>query len=508
MKPLKQTTALTAIATSAFLYVPSLHVPLAFAEGSAGSASAVASAAAPDVMGIVAPAAIAVATAAAVAGAVGIGVQSRKRRQLEQERYMSWIQGNLTGADLTGWDDLAAFPDYHDDEPDGHAIESMPHIDEIHEKNHGETIDCIDDLKSFRSSNSTVNELLSWGGVDRLSNQSFGKGMPNVNGNAAGAGSGAGAGASRAAKGASRLAQRSTPRQFRPEYTAGGTYIPRHAGKKARPASSMSNNTFISRLESQYADVLGAVGAPIANPPQQVANAAAARLDMIIPTIGHSNFGKIDAARHPVGKRPAITVQHSQMTSADKVASALANKKSLEEAAAEIAKAGKISARASAATATALRNAGMHAVVRNHPDMKARANDVVPVKRGPGFVDVNDDTFVRVGAGSAAAGMPESARLSSYQLDNSLPAANGRAVSCTDSISDFACNVISKTYFTQGDMVKVEYSQGSPKWDGDWQPGSESARRRSYDIEREKSRSLTSGIHLRPAVALASVPLV
>lgn len=94
MKPLKQTTALSTIATSAFLYVPSMHTSLAFAEGA--SASSAASSPLAE-LASVAPFAIAISSAVAVVSAVGIGMELYKRRQLEQERYMSWVSDNLTG---------------------------------------------------------------------------------------------------------------------------------------------------------------------------------------------------------------------------------------------------------------------------------------------------------------------------------------------------------------------------------------------------------------------------
>ncbi len=501
----KRTTALTAIATSAFLYVPSMHASLAVAEESAGSAVATG-------VPVAVPVAIAVVSAAAVAGAVKVGLRTHERRQAEQERYSSWIQGNLTGT--IDWDSLSEGASEFGLEPvAASSAESVPPMfacsedetlfggDSNGNRSAAEKLDSIDDLESFRSKDSTVNELLSWGGIDSSASQATG-GQASAAANA------------KANASVARPPRVARP-AFRAEYTSGGTYIPRHAGKQGQSGSNMANNTFINNLEFRYSDILGDVRNPWREEPCHLANPVAARLDMIIPLVGSQAPAKADAegAKAPaqrsdaakpvhsanVENHPAASLRYPEMTADDKVEKALANRKSLADAAAEIARVGKISAMASAATATALRGSGAHAVVREQPASSARSNDVVPVKRGPGFVDVNDDTFVRSGAAVAS-----SAGSSRYTLRDNLPVADGRSISCTDSISDFACNIVSKTYRTQGDMVMVEYSQ-SPYG---WSDARKDDTRASHTSDRNRSRSFASSLNLRPAAALGSLPLV
>ena len=549
MKPLKQTTALSTIATSAFLYVPSMHTSLAFAEGA--SASSAASSPLAE-LASVAPFAIAISSAVAVVSAVGIGMELYKRRQLEQERYMSWVSDNLTGVNSINWSALSEHLDKQDqavsnpEEINPVCSKEQPTANkEIKEQSVNDlepnyiTDDSSSDTDKSQSintfskkvtssdkpcvtaaqaeedanpqeyslpysdkDNSTVNDLLSW----------------DKNSHATGS--------------------------FRPEYTAGGTYIPRHAVKKDKEAvSNMSNNTFINNLESKYADILGDVRNPWREEPKHLANPVCAKIEMSVPLIDDpykpaqlssqvsrqapeqtsvvSPKAAIDQSKQSLNK-PVIhdTKKRSGMTSADKVASALANKKSLEDAATEIAKVGKISALASAATATALRNAGVHAVVRNSQDMIEHANDAVPIKRGPGFVDVNDNTFIRTDGKvskklssipqmGTSASVSNVSNMSQYTLKDNLPVSDGGVLSCTDSISDFRCNIVSKTYCTQGDMVQVEYSQAQPSdKTGEnlsvLHSGSNNRYRR--ESSRDKTISFASGI--RPAVALASVPLI
>lgn len=544
MKPLKQTTALSTIATSAFLYVPSMHTSLAFAEGASATSAATSPLAE---LTSVAPFAIAISSAVAVVSAVGIGMELYKRRQLEQERYMSWVSDNLTGVNSIDWSALSEHldkqdesvsnpeeinpvcakeqstankeikeqstnnlqPNYITDDSSSDTDKSQS-INTFSEKITSSDKPCVTpsqteedaNSKEFLSNsdkdNSTVNDLLSW---DKNSH---------------------------------------TTGSFRPEYTAGGTYIPRHAVKKDKEAvSNMSNNTFINNLESKYADILGDVRNPWREEPKHLANPVCAKIEMSVPLIDDpykssqvsgqapnhtpvvSPKTAISQNKQPLNK-PVIheTKKRSGMTSADKVASALANKKSLEDAATEIAKVGKISALASAATATALRNAGVHAVVRNSQDMRDHANDAVPIKRGPGFVDVNDNTFIRTDGKiskklssipqmGTSASVSNVSNMSQYTLKDNLPVSDGRVLSCTDSISDFRCNIVSKTYCTQGDMVQVEYSQAQPsdKTGANLSvlhSGSNNRYRR--ESSRDKTISFASGI--RPAVALASVPLI
>ncbi len=537
MKPLKQTTALSTIATSAFLYVPSMHTTLAFAEGGSTTSNG---ASALTELASVAPFAIAISSAVAIASALGIGMELHKRRQQEQERYMTWVSDNLTGASSIDWSALSKQADEHEEvslisDEQGSSVaeeQTTPTLEvqeqpmsvsqcetviETNDANNKTSINSSPNLEvanakvttpdvtratslpkeqsaeqaatSSEKPNSTVNDLLSWDKNSR------------------------------------------TTGSFRPEYTAGGTYIPRHAVKRDNQAeskiSNMSNNTFINNLESKYSDILGDVRNPWNEEPKHLANPVAAKIEMNVPLINDPSKPMQTLQDTPkatvtleqekqYSEKPAYqaTAKKSGMTSADKVASALANKKSLEDAATEIAKVGKISALASAATATALRNAGVHAVVRNTPDMAEHANESVPIKRGPGFVDVNDNTFIRTGgkvsklsasipSTSASAAVSHTPNTSQYTLNDNLPVADGRVLSCTDSISDFRCNIVSKTYRTQGDMVQVEYSQSRTS---DNKMSAESSGRIRRESSRDKTISFASGI--RPAVALASVPLI
>jgi len=141
-----------------------------------------------------------------------------------------------------------------------------------------------------------------------------------------------------------------------------------------------------------------------------------------------------------------------------KVMAEFSKRKAREAVAAEIAEAGKRAEQATAQAALAIKSAGQHAAF----DVKAqeKADPVVPVRRGPGFVDVNDNTFVR----NSSRAMPRV----SYPLKKaagaeglSQPSSRFPQAYVTDAISDFPLHEMNKTYLTQGDMVSVQYGYGS-----------------------------------------------
>lgn len=274
-----------------------------------------------------------------------------------------------------------------------------------------------------------------------------------------------------------------------------GGYVPKHAVLR-----DATNDTFITNLEDRYSSILavpsgdGSGESDAGQAPGSLSNRMGApdawasgdsddpvpvsRLDSVIPSIDRAASGYGEPSRS------------LEMTSADKVANALADRKSLEDAAAEIARAGKISSqasRASAASAKALKDSGSHAVVRNG-DVSAEA--VIPVNRGPGFVDVNDGTFIREGV---AVRVRESRPSPGTRMDGPDDTVAFRDISCTDSISDFPYSVLRRTYYTQGDMVRVEYPESKP----------------SAGAEAGDPKSRTSaGACLQAAAVLSSLPLV
>lgn len=492
MKPLKRTTALATIATSSLAYVPT-----AFAAGSSDAAST------STISGPAFGVTLAVVSAAAVAGFVGWGMEIRKRHEIEGDKYSSWMRNSLTGSEIDSWElnELLGVEGEHPEtEPAGTCGAAGAVSAEAAVESPG--IDAVEDVAE--SGSSTVNDLLEQGLWSRnLPTIEDGQQLASPDDELEGEAEPVFVGAHTRDAVARRKAQAVGKAPAGADAHAAVSdgqdvpYVPKHAAPR-----NAANDTFITGLEDRYSSILqaprdveeadGTASMDASAMASAYSETRAAReldvhavLDSMIPSIDRQ-------AARAEGTRPSAPSRSMEMTSADKVASALADRKSMEDAAAEIARAGKISAQASEATAKALRDSGFHAVVRGKGSGDEGA--VVPVSRGPGFVDVNDDTFIREGA---VGKVPVSRPASEGQLGARIPAAPSvRSVSCTDSVSDYPYSVLHRTYFTQGDgMVRVEYPQS--------RPSSEEAQ------ERSKSRSAASASAcLQSAAVLSSLPLV
>lgn len=493
MKPLKRTTALATIATSSLAYVPT-----AFAAGSSDAAST------STISGPAFGVTLAVVSAAAVAGFVGWGMEIRKRHEIEGDKYSSWMRNSLTGSEIDSWEinELLGVEREH---PETEAAGACGAAGAVSAEAAVEApgIDVVE--VEADSSDSTVNDLLEQG--------LWSRNLPKIEeglqpGSADDELDGEAEPVSIGAHTRDAVARRKAQAGGNAHAGAGmhavvsngrdAPYVPKHAAPR-----NAANDTFITNLEDRYSGILqssrdaeeadGTASMDVAAIASACPEARAAQeldaheiLDSMIPQIDRKPAVRAEDAE------PSDPSKSMEMTSADKVASALADRKSMEDAAAEIARAGKISARASEATARALKDSGFHAVVRGNASRDDE--DVVPVSRGPGFVDVNDGTFIREGA---AVGIPESSPASEGQLGARIPAAPAvRSVSCTDSVSDYPYSILHRTYFTQGDgMVRVEYPQS--------RPSTEDAQERS----RPRSAASASAC-LQSAAVLSSLPLV
>lgn len=143
--------------------------------------------------------------------------------------------------------------------------------------------------------------------------------------------------------------------------------------------------------------------------------------------------------------------------SAAEIDEMLAKHKAREAAAAEIAAAGKRAEQATAQAALAVKSAGYHAAI----DVKAQDKEepFVPVHRGPGFVDVNDQTFIRNSSRQMPRiSFPQKKAAGAENLSTGLGGVMHAYT--TDAVSDFPLHEMNKTYYTQGDMVSVNYSYG------------------------------------------------
>ncbi len=200
---------------------------------------------------------------------------------------------------------------------------------------------------------------------------------------------------------------------------------------------------------------------------------------------------------------PGRRVERSEQ----QVASDLEKRKSLG-ALSEVEAAGLAAGRATSQAALAAKSAaGNHAAVVVAPSDSERP--IIPVRRGPGFVDVCDGTFVK-GDGAARMRAAEAAEAEAMRnqgrslvedtgkqtaLGQKVPSIAYARVNSTDSISDFPYSTLNKTYYTQGDMVRVEY------------PG-QNNRTNGGDRQGETGKTFAELSGLSPVAVLASLPIV
>lgn len=425
MKPLKRTTALAALSTSSLALSPQ-----AFAAGENVVAAA-------PTFPII-PVVIAAASVAAVAGFVGWGMKARKYRRLEDTYNRHQTQKALRPATRH----------YSSRQLAAYELEA-----------------------TFASRLRGDSQIIlppdaSQGGTSKASQQVSFRQVP-----------------------VQQFPSRQAP--------APQAYVPAHAKRQTAPATSkafvpgVTSSDMLASLEEKYSDIINKETAlpQVASVPrvenrsvyegaltEAGARSGRTRAASEAPEEREPNFVRlyersfVDAADFGINNNMRIAHlvprvdEYRLAPSIDgddsfaRAMKAVSRRREREAVAAEIAEAGKRAEQATAQAALAVKSAGQHAAY----DVKAqeKADPVVPVRRGPGFVDVNDSTFVRSGSrGVPHVVYPIKKAAGAEGLSQGVPVYPQTYV--TDAVSDFPMREMNMTYFTQGDMVNVQYGYGS-----------------------------------------------
>ena len=456
MKPLNRTTALVAYATTSSL---AFATP-AFAAGS--DAVAAASPAAASV-----PIGIGAATVAVAAGLITWGMKARKHRRLENA-YMEYrMQIGFDGAEIP--EEVEAQIEKTIDkgrtsvESLRHTLSSLPAITNPDmQRVSGSTnsrsamIPSVDGSRQARRRNNLSARIPR---IEAAPARAFANKDKTLAPEEVAPAVASAPAAARAERAARRTELGHGPQRI----LAGGAYAPNHARKSSSQvvisieSRVKPDEKILEGLESNFSDLLAKPGRHMkleeALPIDE--HDLAAKLPRIPAFAGDKDESHILRRLHmeipeidEVGVSPAATA-------ADKVADALADMRAREAAVAEIAAAGRAAGLATAQAALAAKSAhigGKHVAGGRHIAISSTFGQadqpVVPIRRGPGFVDVNDDTFVRVGAVAVSKQPTPDADAKSYETVHigSVHVASGKPAHARDSYNS-----------TQGDLLGFRY---------------------------------------------------
>ncbi|MGI6221563.1 MAG: hypothetical protein ACOYIP_06830 [Coriobacteriales bacterium] len=391
MKPLKRTTALVAYATTSSL----VFATPAFAAG--GSAVATASPAA-----AFGPIGIGAATIAVAAGLVTWGMKARKHRRLENAYIEYKMQIGFDGVEIPP--EVDAQIEKHIDKR-GTSVESLKHtLSSLPAITNPEMRPVI---SGSTNSISAAIPRIDGSRPARSSSNSRSARIPRIDAPAARSAQPARAFTSKertlapeevapvvaaaqpVAERSERVARRSEAARGQQRILAGGAYAPRHARKSASQVvisiepRIKPDEKILSDLESNFSDLLAKPGRHMKLEEALPINET--DLASKLPRI--PSFSGDEDEKH-IRRRLAMEIPEIDEVGVSPMATA-----------AEIAAAGRAAGKATALAAIASKSAklpGSHVAVSRM--VERTETPVVPIRRGPGFVDINDDTFVRVGA--------------------------------------------------------------------------------------------------------------
>ncbi|MGI6218220.1 MAG: hypothetical protein ACOYIK_11495 [Coriobacteriales bacterium] len=423
MKPLKHATALASYATSALVFVPS-----AFAAGESGAASAATS--------IAEPVSLAIVSAVAVCGYVGWVKKSNDYRRLDEEYCRYKMQMGFAGRDdgmeegIDSVDQLKSQPSHSRVEWSSDAY-SRRHLDKVpassSESSTAKTDDSPSDSAIFGAAahRNILNNIVPF--VDEVGDGDeralFGYQPENGNNETTEI---------------PALDENGNSEGQKEEVVSGPVeYVPRHLKKSEAVTDQkvdIDSSDMISALENNFGNILDS---------SEEADESASE---VVSSDGDED--QVPAVElDEVGEGYRINAEPIEKVSARLDRQKLHNR--FED---DVSDAGRRSQLATAAAAMAAKAIGNHAAQLS-ASAESESKPYIPIKRGPGFVDVNDSTFVKEGSNAVS---------KAANLDGKVPSvAGGRYVSSTDSISNFPYSEVRKTYYTQGEMVPVQYPRES-----------------------------------------------